>query len=247
MSRTIRSFAAAGTVGALAILLSGCISLPPIDLTDATPISTPTPEDEGQGGITDEEFEALVAEVVNEIDEAVAVTDAFWAANWSEYFTGDYVAPNVVGLYDGTDPNETVTCNGEVPEAGNAFYCGLDDSLVWDAGLMLDAYTEGDAIIWFIVAHEWGHAIQARLDPSILWAADELEADCFSAAALYGADADGLMDWDPGDSAEIANGITALSDETAWTSVEDHGDPFDRIDAFNDGRQGGVNACLVQE
>lgn len=243
MSGAFRSVVLTGAVAVLAVALSGC--LPSIDTGNVTPVEPTTPVTE-EGGPTDEEIDALIGEIVNEIDEAVTVTDAFWAQHWSEYFTGEYEPPLVVGLYDGTDPNETVTCNGSVPEAGNAFYCGLDDSLVWDAGLMLDAYSEGDAIVWFIVAHEWGHAIQARLDPSILWAADELEADCFSAAALFGAAQDGLMEFEDGDAAEIANGITALSDGTPWTTVEDHGDPFDRIDAFNDGRQGGVNACLVQ-
>ncbi|WP_298941705.1 hypothetical protein [uncultured Microbacterium sp.] len=41
----------------------------------------------------------------------------------------------------------------------------------------------------------------------------------------------------------ITNGLTALSDETPWTDIGDHGDPLDRIDAFNDGRIGGVVSC----
>jgi uncharacterized protein len=47
-----------------------------------------------------------------------------------------------------------------------------------------------------------------------------------------------------GDEREITNGLTDIADETEWTSVRDHGDPFQRIEAFNRGRTHGPVACL---
>jgi predicted metalloprotease len=94
------------------------------------------------------------------------------------------------------------------------------------------------------VAHEWGHAIQARLDQSLNSQASELQADCLAGAVLYGAVRDGTLTFEEGDVKEIATALTAVSDETPWTSVADHGDPFERTGAFDQGRRGGVPACL---
>ncbi|BDZ44302.1 hypothetical protein [Naasia aerilata] len=181
------------------------------------------------------------------IDEAVGVVDDFWAAHWSEFYPGEYVSPTVVGTYDSTDPGDTTTCDGEPADEDNALYCTDDRSVMWDRVLMSEMYAEGDANVYLVVAHEWGHAIQAQLDDSLVWTAEELQADCFAAAALYGAEADGVFAWAEGDTAELARGLTDLSDSTEWTGADDHGDPFDRIDAFNDGRTYGVPGCFPVE
>jgi uncharacterized protein len=94
------------------------------------------------------------------------------------------------------------------------------------------------------LAHEWVHAIVDQLDQSSQAQAAELQADCLAGAALYGAVADGTLLLQPGDEAEITNGLTGLADQTSWTSSDDHGDPFQRITAFNAGRTGGVPACM---
>ena len=41
----------------------------------------------------------------------------------------------------------------------------------------------------------------------------------------------------------MVDSLSALADETAWTSSADHGDPFQRVQWFTLGRNGGVNAC----
>src|SRR5664279_2968742 len=72
---------------------------------------------------------------------------------------------------------------------------------------------------------------------------DELQADCLGAAALFGAAADGTLTIEDGDEKEMVNSLSALADEMAWTSSADHGDPFQRVQWFTLGRNGGVNAC----
>ena len=37
--------------------------------------------------------------------------------------------------------------------------------------------------------------------------------------------------------------LSLLADEMAWTQTADHGDPFERVDWFTLGRNGGVPAC----
>ena len=94
-----------------------------------------------------------------------------------------------------------------------------------------------------MVAHEWGHAIQARLDSSLVAQAEELQADCLGAAALYGAAADGNLEFDAGDEQELVTSLSALADQMPWTMTSDHGDAFQRVQWFTLGRNGGVNAC----
>ena len=38
--------------------------------------------------------------------------------------------------------------------------------------------------------------------------------------------------------------LTALADQMPWTMSSDHGDPFQRVEWFTLGRNGGVQACF---
>lgn len=236
-STTARTTRAGVLLALSAVTLSGCASFGSL-----------TPDSRMLGGAGDpaEVVDSVPFEDVQaEIDEAVSVVDGFWAAHWSEFYGGSYVSPTVVGTYDSTDPADSTSCDGEPADEDNALYCTADHSVMWDRMLMSEMYAEGDANVYLVVAHEWGHAIQAQLDDTEVWTAEELQADCFAGATLYGAADDGVLAWDEGDTAELARGLTDLSDTTAWTGgADDHGDPFDRIDAFNDGRTYGVSGCF---
>lgn len=187
-----------------------------------------------------------LTELEGDLDAAVTVTDTFWSTHWSEYFTGEYVPPTITGLYDGLDPSTAPVCDGEPLEAYNAFYCSADDTLSWDVNLIVDGSAQiGDSFPYLVIAHEWGHAIQARLDPSLVAAGYELQADCLGAAALFGAAADGTLQFDGGDTRELVNSLSALGDEMAWATEADHGDSFQRVGWFDLGRTGGVPACIA--
>ncbi|MFF2488053.1 neutral zinc metallopeptidase [Microbacterium sp. NPDC058062] len=180
-------------------------------------------------------------EVDAEINDAVEVVGAFWRDHFAEFYPGaTYKPPRVVGAYSASNPP---SCGGEALVPYNAYYCPVDNTLGWDGDLMEAAHGAGDAVVYLIVAHEWGHAIQAHNND--VWTAEELQADCFAAAALYGAEADGVFTWESGDTAEITHALTELADETPWTDTTDHGDPLDRIDAFNEGRLSGVPGCFT--
>lgn len=203
----------------------------------ATPTSTATDLTLASG--------VTIDELKDDIDGAQQIVDGFWAAHWSDYFTGTYTPPMVVGLYDGTDPDTAPECGGEPLEAYNAFYCPGDDFVAWDASLLVDGADQiGDSWVYLVVAHEWGHAIQARLDGTLVAQADELQADCLGAAALYGAEADGTLEFDLGDEQELVTSLSALADQMPWTMTSDHGDAFQRVQWFTLGRNGGVNACI---
>ena len=179
-----------------------------------------------------------------EADEraAVGAVGGFWQRHFTEETGQPYAPPRVVGGYRGTSGP---TCGGDPSVPGNAFYCTVGDFLAWDEDLMAAGYDRiGDAWVYLIIAHEWGHAVQARLARSQLSVAAELQADCLAGAALQGAVDDGLVQLEAGDEQEIARTLVAVADDFPWTDVGSHGNAQERTSAFAAGVQGGVAACI---
>jgi hypothetical protein len=203
-------------------------------------------------------------ELYLDFNTALNVVNDFWATHWNEYFIGPpYTPPYLVsgplgaGIYDA--PEEQVLCNRKPIPDGNAVYCGppydpSQDYVAHDMDLLLRARELGDALIYFVVAHEWGHAVAARLDATHVYEAYELQADCFAGAALQGAINDGTLLFEDGDPQEVAAGIESLADKLPWGSTRlneqnqlefaTHGDVQERIDNYNLGVEQGVSACL---
>ena len=128
---------------------------------------------------------------------------------------------------------------------GNAYYCPVGNFLAWDEDLMRAGYTQiGDAWVYLVIAHEWGHAIQAQLPDRFVSQAVELQADCLAGAALQGAAHQGLVRIEPGDNDEIAQTLQAVADDYPWTDESSHGNARQRTAAFQGGVDDGVEACL---
>ncbi|MFD8231769.1 hypothetical protein ACFV20_07720 [Streptomyces sp. NPDC059696] len=185
-----------------------------------------------------------VDDMDQDIETAVQGVDAYWDAHWSDFFTGTYVPPTVLGEYDGASADVPL-CNGEPLADDNAVYCATtEDYLAWDTDLMRDGYRFGDGFVYLVVAHEWGHAIQNRLDVRLRTIDSELQADCLAGAELEGAARDGTIVFEAGDVDELRTALVLVADETPWTKVGDHGSASERVDAFTRGQQQGVEACL---
>lgn len=245
---TVAGTVAAGDPGTVTTTVKPTATTAGSTSTAATSGSTRTSPTSSGTTPTDVTFDngLTLTELKSDLDAAVTVTDGFWSTHWSDYFTGSYVPPTVTGLYDGLDAGTAPTCGGEPLEAYNAFYCAADDTLSWDVNLIVDGSAQiGDSFPYLVIAHEWGHAIQARLDPALVAAGYELQADCLGAAALYGAAADGTLQFDDGDTRELVNSLSALGDDMAWATEADHGDSFQRVEWFDLGRTGGVPACIA--
>ena len=78
-------------------------------------------------------------------------------------------------------------CGGErrtsYPEIeDNAFYCPDEDFIAFDDELLFPRLDDdfGRYTVAMVLAHEWGHAIQARLGSSLPGVITELQADCFA-------------------------------------------------------------------
>ena len=184
-------------------------------------------------------------ELIEDTVGAILVIDDYWTLHWSDFFTGSYKSPEVYGGYDGS---ENPSCGGVYEDgSGNAYYCPADDYLAWDWDLFVSQFSDeaiGDSFVYFVIAHEWGHAIQARLDQDFLTKFAELQADCLAAAALDAAAKYGSFFWEPGDRGEIFQSLSLVADEVEWGNAASHGSADQRIEAYQAGEKGGVRACF---
>jgi uncharacterized protein len=178
-----------------------------------------------------------------EVDEqtAVSVVDEYWRREFARQ--GEvYDPPGVAGGYRGSSGP---SCAGQPSVPGNAYYCPPGDFIAWDDSLMAAGYDQiGDAWVYLVIAHEWGHAIQARLASSQVSRAIELQADCLAGAAITGAANEGLVQIEEGDDVEISRALAAVADDFPWTDTSSHGNAAERTANFNRGSRGGVEACL---
>ena len=185
---------------------------------------------------------ADLTELAQDERTAVNITDRFWREVFPETVGRSYRSPDVQGGYRGRGGP---TCGGQPSVPNNAFYCPSEDFLAWDENLMAAGYNQiGDAWVYLIIAHEWGHAIQARLQRDQVSVAAELQADCLAGATLFGAAERGLVTIERGDTEELQQTLVAVADDFPWTEESDHGNAQQRINAFNTGAQEGVRACV---
>lgn len=137
-----------------------------------------------------------------------------------------------------------------VEVAGNAFYSSCYDGIVYDdSELFQEQYIAyGDLALGVIVAHEWGHAVQARTG----WPANsvtvESQADCFAGAWLASFRAG--PGWGPKAEESLPWALLAMADLADASYVSDygqsdnaHGSMFDRLGAMTEGMQAGTDAC----
>ncbi|MCM3807120.1 neutral zinc metallopeptidase [Streptomyces sp. DR7-3] len=242
-----RSWAA--LIAALTLLLvTGCAGgdepPPTVESSSAAPgppSGTPAPPTSATGG--DGTGGDGGKSVERDIDAAVSVTNTYWQTHWPQLFTGGYNPPRLLGAYDGGTPGSPV-CGSEPLPDDNAVYCPDGDYIAWDMDLMRWGHARGDAWVYLVIAHEWGHAVQNRLDAGLVDLARELQADCLAGAVLFGAAQDGTLTFEEGDTEELADALTALADRTPWTDIADHGDASQRVSYFSRGARSGVKSCL---
>ena len=135
--------------------------------------------------------------------------------------------------------------------AYSAFYCIAGDFMAYDDDAFLPALVNdlGKEAVAIVLAHEFGHAVQARAgewdNPVVL---KEQQADCF-AGAWAAHVASGGSDLITFDDADVRSGLIAMIqvrdpvDGKGLSNPDAHGTGFDRVGAFQDGFDGGVLRC----
>ncbi len=186
--------------------------------------------------------------------------EAFWTQAYPEAY-GDAWVPLEGEVYAAYPSREEPIpgCNMEgVPATyenvlnSGAYYCILGDYMAYDDDFLLPSLVAdlGKEAVGVVLAHEFGHAVQARAgnfdEPTILM---EQQADCF-AGAWTAHVASGASDLVTFDDADVRSGLIAMLnvrdpiDAGGLDNPDAHGTGFDRVGAFQDGFVGGVTRCV---
>jgi predicted metalloprotease len=240
-------------------------------LTACTTVVAGTPtngdsvvSDPGSGGGVDPSFvhnsdggdiDQLAATVVTDVQQFW--TDTFPATfdkKWTDLEGGFY------SVDTSDDSSKAPPCARRASDVeGNAFYCPTADIIAWDRAALLPVLKEkfGEAAVMFVLAHEMGHAVQRRTGltvakqqanpeeyPTILI---ESQADCYAGAFVRWV-ADGKAGHLKISKDRLDNAMEALvmfRDPVGTEQSEEgaHGDAFDRVSAFQDGYDKGVDLC----
>jgi predicted metalloprotease len=201
--------------------------------------------DNGDGG----EMDKLAVNAVSDIYD-------YWGEQLPANFDGQKFEPlKRLVSYD-SDGTAMKVCGTSTAGLVNAFYCGQDDSISWDRGVLLPLLDKqfGKMSVVTVLAHEMGHAIQFRLGeksnmsqstPTIV---KEQQADCY-AGNFFRYVADGKSKHFTINTGEGLNKILATMffiRDPAGLSANTrgaHGLAFDRVFAFQEGYSNGPKRC----
>jgi uncharacterized protein len=185
------------------------------------------------------------AEYQRTLEAVIASLDAYWSTALPQAFGVEYRPPSRF-VYYRPEEQPGPRCGSQPAPAKNAFYCPAGDFLAWDeSGLMIPYYVSaGDFAAAFVLAHEYGHAIQARLPQrQQLGVVTELQADCFAGAWARHVQDQGQLEAGDLDEATLAVFSARDVPGTPFSDPRAHGSGFERTRAFTDGYDGGPSRC----
>jgi predicted metalloprotease len=184
-------------------------------------------------------------------DPAVADIDLFWARTFAA--VADPYAPpkDVVGF-----KSSIHTGCGIATDADAAFYCPLDQSIYYSTTFKQMVVQEVGDFGWeTVLAHEWGHHIQALLGLGVTDQPDlssgafpiaiELQADCLAGVYAHDAETRGVAGAKDLDQAHALIGAVGDPDGTNWYSPGAHGGSDERLRSFQAGYDDSLAGCDV--
>ncbi|WP_433291731.1 neutral zinc metallopeptidase [Actinoplanes sp. CA-030573] len=186
------------------------------------------------------------------VTRSLTDVERYWKGEFPKLTNGKVFQPVRGGFHPYTKRNLPPDCGGQ--SAGyqpNAFYCPDGDYIAWDAQVLIPQLQEqfGPLLVGVVMAHEYGHAVQARLgntdQPTVVL---EQQADCFAGAWLADVQAGhsaAFKDITPAQLDNTVAGLLMLRDQPGTPAVAEgaHGNAFDRIRAFQEGIQQGPRKC----
>ena len=243
----------------LALSLTGCVSFVVGRPSAVSPTGGSGGSSAGSGG--DVTIEGATGDAVDQRAQG-ALTDLgnYWAKQFPDVFGTDFTP--LQGGFFSVDPNNVnpadypggVGCGQQPLDVeGNAFYCqepgtAHSDSITYDRSFLAElADKYGKFIPNLVMAHEFGHAVQARVGSPQSSIATETQADCFAGSWTRWV-ADGKAQHSSLDAAELdelLRGFFLLRDPVGTSTAQQsaHGSFFDRTSAFQEGYDDGPTAC----
>ncbi|MDL5157035.1 neutral zinc metallopeptidase [Actinomycetospora termitidis] len=187
--------------------------------------------------------------------------EGWWAGQFPTIAGGErFVPPRGYFSVDSARPGPPPPCTESTDEVeGNAFYCPRADVIAYDRAALIPVLREefGDSAVVVVLAHEFGHAIQQRLEDVVTTSASlgsgaptilsEGQADCYAGSflrAVHEGQTPDLRTGDAGIDAAMSALIT-FRDPVGTDAADDraHGNAFDRVASFQDGYSDGVGTC----
>ena len=222
------------------VLVLACAIRPPGDNGDSSrqpAEQSASPGKQEDGTMTIEEFE-------RDANGAVAVAEQYWSAR----FTNSGQRFNPVRRVITYERGGEVNCGRESLPANNAAYCPDGDFIAYDVDWAVVAFRRvGDAFLFYLLGHEYAHAVQVRLGIQYRYTIQqELQADCLAGAMIGDSVRAGELTLDNGDLDEFRSGLLAVGDDPdqPWFAPGAHGTAEQRTEAFFDGYEQSVGACM---
>ena len=203
----------------------------------------------GHGGAT-----PSAEQVDKTVRDAIKDIERYWSANFPELAGGRVFVPVKGGYHPYTRTEPPPSCGDERPRyQPNAFYCPAGDFLAWDAEVLMPRLSAdyGPFLLGVVLAHEYGHAIQARLgvgdQPTIVL---EQQADCYAgswAADVRAGHSAVFKELSADQLDSTVAGLLQLRDQPGTPALAQgaHGNAFDRVRAFQDGFEQHAGRCAT--
>jgi predicted metalloprotease len=189
---------------------------------------------------------------------AIDDIEDFWSRHYSDAFAGTFTP---VSRLVSVDPRTSTTvCNEDAAAFDyNALYCAPDDLIAWDRVDLMPVAKQffGDMTINGLLAHEYGHALQARAGlagdqrSSIL--VREQQADCLAGVYMRWV-AEGhsprfTLNTSRALDQVMAGAIAGRDPISTYDSVSleppSHGTALDRVSAIQTGFDVGADGCAA--
>ena len=191
----------------------------------------------------------------NALDDLVRFWEEAYPEAYGEPFTpleGGFFSVDSEDVDESLYPDYGIGCPESPTDPaeveGNAFYDPNCDVIAFDTALLTQLSEQyGPFIGPAVMAHEMGHAMQARFGYNDSSIQDETQADCFAGAfTRWVADGNGehvtvrRAEIDP-----VVLGFLGLRDDVGSDPEDElaHGSGFDRVSGFLSGYEDGVTAC----
>ncbi|MFC0527816.1 neutral zinc metallopeptidase [Phytohabitans kaempferiae] len=191
-----------------------------------------SPGQQEDGTMTVEEFE-------QDTEGAVEVAEAYWAQRVRDFEPVRRIVPY--------RQEGEVACGGQPLTRNNAAYCSAGDFIAYDVEWAVGAFRQiGDAFIFYLLGHEYAHAVQVRLGIQYRYTIQqELQADCMAGAYIGDSVKAGGLTLARGDLDEFRRGLLAVGDDPGqpWFAPNAHGTAQQRTNAFFEGYEGSLEPC----
>ncbi|SCL72566.1 hypothetical protein GA0070606_6175 [Micromonospora citrea] len=227
----------AGLVTAL-VVAAGCV---------VGGVSEPEGQEPPPGGASPAQTRAdgttSVEEFQRDVADARGLAERYWAAQFRA--SGERFRP--VRRVIPYQRDGEVSCGGQGLPRNNAVYCSAGDFIAYDVNWSVWAFRQvGDAFVFYLLGHEYAHAIQVRLGIRYSYTIQqELQADCMAGAYLGDSVRSGALTLDEGDLEEFREGLLAVGDDPGqpWFAEGSHGTAEQRTESFFRGYERSLDAC----